>query len=151
MPSTKDFLPYLLVFTLLALLGVAYGTGSLQTGMGLSRPEAIALVILLATAILWVAEIIPLYVTSLAVLFFQILWLLPAIEGAGLEATRNDFLIAFFSDITLLFMGGFVLAALMNKYRLSNMLARSILKRTGTNPPRFCCRLSWCLPSFPCG
>jgi sodium-dependent dicarboxylate transporter 2/3/5 len=134
MPSTKDFLPYLLVFTLLALLGVAYGTGSLQTGMGLSRPEAIALVILLATAILWVAEIIPLYVTSLAVLFFQILWLLPAIEGAGLEATRNDFLIAFFSDITLLFMGGFVLAALMNKYRLSNMLARSILKRTGTKP-----------------
>lgn len=134
MSSRQLLLPHLIVFLLLALLGGVYLTGFLQSSTGLSHPESIALVILLGTAILWVAEIIPLYVTSLAVLFFQIIWLLPAIEAAGLSATRNDFLIAFFSDITLLFMGGFVLAALMNKYGLSNMLARSILKRTGTKP-----------------
>ena len=134
MPPPKLSRPHLIVLLLLALIGVAHGTGVFQSTLGLAPPASIALVILLGTAILWVAEVIPLYVTSMAVLFFQIIWLLPAITEAGMPATRNDFLIAFFSDITLLFMGGFVLAALMNKYRLSDMLARKILRRTGTKP-----------------
>ena len=108
--------------------------GFLQSVFGLTTIEEIAIVILGITAILWITELVPLYITSLGILFLQIMWLLPAIQESGQEATKEDFLIAFFSDITLLFMGGFVLARLMNKYNLSDMLATKILNRTGTNP-----------------
>ncbi len=128
--------PQVVISLLFLFLVFCYGIGWLSNGLGLSRPESISLVILLMAAILWVSEVIPLYITSLAVLFLQVIWLLPAIQREGKPTTRDDFLIAFFSDITLLFMGGFVLARLMNKYNVSDMLARRILNKTGTAPAK---------------
>ena len=107
-----------------------------QSVLGLTPQEEIAGIILVGTAILWVTESIPLYITSLGVLFLSIVWLMPALETAQIEVTKNDFLIAFFGDITLLFMGGFVLASLLNKYGISRMIAQSILKRTGSSSNR---------------
>ncbi|HKK73969.1 MAG TPA: SLC13 family permease [Saprospiraceae bacterium] len=135
-----SFLPFirrhLLVLLTLTFLILSYFTHGWQAYLGLSPQEEIAAIILVATAILWISEAIPLYITSLGVLFFSILWLMPALETAGIEASKNDFLIAFFGDITLLFMGGFVLAALLNKYGISQMLAQNILKRTGSSSNR---------------
>jgi sodium-dependent dicarboxylate transporter 2/3/5 len=105
-----------------------------QSIFGITLQEEVALVILIATAILWVSEAIPLYITSLAVLFASIMWLLPILQTHGIEAHKEDFLISFFGDITLLFMGGFVLAALMVKYGISQILARRIIRYTGTSP-----------------
>ncbi|NNF36098.1 MAG: DASS family sodium-coupled anion symporter, partial [Saprospiraceae bacterium] len=62
--------------------------------------------------------------------------LLPVLESNNISAGKEDFLISFFGDITLLFMGGFVLAALLNKYGISRMIARNIIKRTSTSPSR---------------
>lgn len=125
----RKHLPVLLS---IGLLTISFYAHLWQSLLGLSPQEEIAGIILVGTAILWVAESIPLYITSLGVLFFSIVWLLPALEVAQVEASKNDFLIAFFGDITLLFMGGFVLAALLNKYGISRMIAQTILKSTGS-------------------
>lgn len=124
---------HLSVLLSIGLLIVSFQAHLWQSLLGLSPQEEIAGIILVGTAILWVTESIPLYITSLGVLFLSIVWLLPALEVAQIEASKNDFLIAFFGDITLLFMGGFVLAALLNKYGISRMIAQTILKSTGSN------------------
>jgi sodium-dependent dicarboxylate transporter 2/3/5 len=126
----RKHLPVLLSIVLLVISFYAH---LWQSILSLSPQEEIAGIILAGTAILWVSESIPLYITSLGVLFFSIVWLLPALEVAQMEASKNDFFIAFFGDITLLFMGGFVLAALLNKYGISRMIAQTILKSTGSN------------------
>ncbi|MCO6488685.1 MAG: SLC13/DASS family transporter [Phaeodactylibacter sp.] len=122
--------------TVLILLALAYHFHALQRWLRLAEAEEAALLILLGTALLWVTEAIPLYVTSLGVLLLSLLWLYPILEGAGVAVEKGDFYQAFFGDITLLFMGGFVLSALLNKYGLARRLANWMIRRTGTAPPR---------------
>ncbi|MDF1698354.1 MAG: DASS family sodium-coupled anion symporter [Saprospiraceae bacterium] len=134
MSIRKVFTPnYIILFILLGLL-LLYFFHGLEAWFGVSRPEEISIIILIATAVLWISEALPLYITSLGVLFVQIFWLLPALQDKGIVADRDDFLISFFGDITLLFMGGFVLAALLNKYRISRIMARYIIQKTGNKP-----------------
>lgn len=128
--------PNYIVISLLVLLAVVYQFHWIKNQMGLTNLEEISIIILIGTAILWVSETLPLYITSLGVLFLQIFWLLPALNESGVSARKEDFLISFFGDITLLFMGGFVLAALLNKYSLSRIMARKIIQKTGDNPSR---------------
>ena len=134
MSIRKVFKPNIGIILLLLSLLIIYQVHWFQNLFGVSKAEEITLVILIATAVLWVSEALPLYITSLGVLFVQIYWLLPVLQEAGILAQREDFLISFFSDITLLFMGGFVLAALLNKYGLSRIMARRIIQRTGNSP-----------------
>lgn len=134
MSIRKVFTPNYSVIVILVFLVIAYNFHWFRDIFNISQPEEIAVIILVATAVLWITEALPLYITSLAVLFFQLMWLLPVIEGAGIDANKEDFLISFFGDITLLFMGGFVLAALLNKYGISRMIARTIMQKTGSNP-----------------
>ncbi|MEZ4686645.1 MAG: DASS family sodium-coupled anion symporter [Bacteroidia bacterium] len=132
----RTFTPNRIVIILLGLLALSYFLHGFQSLFGITHQEEISAVILVATAILWISEALPLYITSLGVLFSQIVWLLPALEASGSGARKEDFLIAFFGDITLLFMGGFVLAALLNKYGISRIIARNIIERTGNSPSR---------------
>ena len=134
MSIRKAFTPNYGIIATFAFLIVAYQLHWFQNLLGVTRPEEISIVILIATAVLWISEALPLYITSLGVLFVQIFWLLPELQVSGIVAEKEDFLISFFGDITLLFMGGFVLAALLNKYGLSRMMARSIIQRTGNSP-----------------
>lgn len=122
------------VIAVLSLLSIAYPFHWIQGLLDVSRAEEISIVILIATAVLWITEALPLYVTSLGVLFVQLFWLLPELQSSGILAYKEDFLISFFSDITLLFMGGFVLAAVLNKYGISRIMARNIIQRTGNSP-----------------
>lgn len=123
-----------IVTLLIALLGGAYGQHYFQHTFGLSHAEEVALLILLITALLWISEAIPLYITSLGVLLMQMLWLLPILQQSGSATSRDSFFLAFFSDITLLFMGGFVLSSLLNKYGLARQMAMWVLRRTGSEP-----------------
>lgn len=134
--SRKIFNQSSLIIILSLLLILLYQSHWLQSALHLTHPEEVSLIILLITAALWISELIPLYITSLGVLFLQIVWLLPVLEINNIPAGKDDFLISFFGDITLLFMGGFVLAALLNKYGISRMIARSIIQRTSSNPSR---------------
>lgn len=101
----------------------------------LSTPSSVALGILLAAATLWITEAIPLFVTSLLVLFLCITWLVPVMEQSGLEVDKNVFLQQYFSDLILLFLGGFVLSAALHKQLIDEWLARSIISRTGGSIP----------------
>ncbi len=136
MSIRKIFTPNYGIIAALAFLIIAFQFHWFQKILGVTQPEEISIVILIATAILWVSEALPLYITSLGVLFVQIFWLLPELQNAGIVAQKEDFLISFFGDITLLFMGGFVLAAVLNKYGISRMMARYIIQQTGNCPSR---------------
>jgi len=104
--------------------------------LGLQRAQSIALSILLVAALLWVTEWVPLFVTSMVILLLQVSWLLPAMIPSPGNADRQAFLSPFFSDIILLFLGGFVLAAMLHKFHLDNRIANWLLHRTGTRPSR---------------
>jgi len=125
------------VLILLALFFVIADQLQLFAGLfGLDHAQSIALSVLIIAALLWVTEWVPLYVTSLIILFLQIAWLLPVMNPSAGKAERQVFLSPFFSDIILLFMGGFVLAAMLHKYNLDNRIANWLLKKTGTKPSR---------------
>ena len=91
MSSKKIFKPNFLVISLLGLLGILFFSHLFQSIFGITLQEEVALVILIATAILWVSEAIPLYITSLAVLFASIMWLLPILQSHGIDANKEDF------------------------------------------------------------
>ncbi|MEM0926334.1 MAG: SLC13 family permease [Planctomycetota bacterium] len=119
----------------IVLFSAGIGFDSLE-GQGLSRPGYNASAILIIAATLWVTEAVPLFVTSLAVLFLSIVWLLPSMEAAGIEASRGDFLSPFFADVIVLFLGGFALSAALHKKQLDEWLAAAIISRTGSTLPR---------------
>lgn len=102
----------------------------------MTEPGYVALGILLAGATLWISEAVPLFVTSLLILLLTIVWLAPEMRSHGLEVSNEAFMSPFFSDIILLFLGGFVLSAALHKLGLDAWLARAILGRAGRSVPR---------------
>jgi len=101
----------------------------------MSTPAQIALAILLVAATLWISEAVPLFVTSFVVLGLSLVWLVPGMRREGLTISESDLLAPFFSDVILLFLGGFVLSAALHKYRLDEQMARWMLARTGRRIP----------------
>lgn len=101
--------------------------------LGLTRPAELALGLVVIAAILWITEAVPLFVTSLLVLTLELAWLSPALRG---PQSPTLFLNAFFSDVTLLFLGGFVLSAGLERTGLDRLLAHAILGRAGGTPKR---------------
>jgi sodium-dependent dicarboxylate transporter 2/3/5 len=102
----------------------------------MERPGQIAHVILLIAATLWITEIVPLFVTSLIVLILTTTWLQIVMQQSGIDISRTVFMAPFFSNIILLFLGGFVLSASFQKYRLDEWLAQKIIAKMGTSIPK---------------
>lgn len=115
-----------------ALAGTIGGTSLLER-YGLGEPERVALAIVSAAAVLWVTEAIPIFTTSLLVLFLSLVWLRPVLPN---QVPSSDFTSPFFSDVILLFLGGFVLAAALRKFRLDELLATWVIARCGESVPR---------------
>ena len=126
------FAKTLLLLTL-AALAVFVLSGTAERTWDIPGPAAITLVILALAAFLWVTETVPLFVTSFLILFLALVWLLPAMAPG---TSRTLFLAPFFSDIILLFLGGFVLSTALHKYQLDEQMARWIIRRTGSSLPR---------------
>lgn len=126
------------LYTLLffVVIGIIEVFGLFQMLFGLNHGKSIALSILLVAAFLWITEWVPLFITSLIILFLQVSWLLPVINPAAGKVERQAFLSPFFSDIILLFLGGFVLAAMLHKFGLDSRIASWLMKKTGTKPSR---------------
>ncbi|MEM6931052.1 MAG: SLC13/DASS family transporter, partial [Myxococcota bacterium] len=95
------------ILALCAVLALGVGLANPLASVGLVGTAAIALAILLVAALLWVTEAIPLYATSFLVLLLCLTWLHPALVDTGSTVERGVFLAPFFSDIVLLFLGGF--------------------------------------------
>jgi len=124
------------VYVAIGAIGVAARVGWLEEWLGLREPAALALGILLIAAILWISEAVPLFVTSFAIAFLNVTWLSPALDRSGEAIEDQAFLSPFFSNVILLFLGGFVLSAALRKYLIDERLARWVLARTGSAPSR---------------
>ncbi len=87
------------------------------------------LVIFVMAALLWITEIIPLFITGIAILFAEVVLLVPV-----MDVPAQIFFSPFFSNIIALFLGGFVLADALHKFRLDERISRMIMSRLGSNP-----------------
>ena len=91
-------------------------------------------------ALMWMFEIIPNWTTSLLVIVISLL----TISNKGLGffcdpkygqlVNYKDLMAAFADPVVMLFMGGFVLAIMAEKYGLDVTMARMLLKPFGTKP-----------------
>lgn len=78
-------------------------------------------------ALWWIAEVVPLAVTSLLpIVFFPLFGIM---NGADVSKT-------YFNHIIFLFIGGFVVALAIQKWNLHRRIALFILKSVGTSPSR---------------
>ncbi len=100
---------------------------------GLTPAQNATFAIFTIAAILWVSEVIPIYVTSLLILFLEGLLLPQYMENVSLRTFSN----AFFSPILLLFLGGFAIARTITQYRLDERIAKIIVKRASGSPLGF--------------
>ena len=96
---------------------------------GLEEAPRRCLVIFAMAALLWITEIVPLYVTGFVILFAEIILLAPI-----MHVSSQLFYSPFFSNIIALFLGGFVLADSLHKFRLDERISRMIMKRLGSKP-----------------
>jgi len=113
------------------LAGVVYLLMPPEAGEAARR---MAFVFVLA-AILWAFEIIPLYVTSVLVVVLQTFLL--AQPGGVLGMTEGGYKVFFMSfgdPVIFLFLGGFVLAAVLQKYEIDKMIAVRLLNVFGHKP-----------------
>ena len=108
---------------------------------GLSLAGHFAMSIFLMAAVFWMFETIPIYSTSILVIFFQVILL--SAEGfitySGADYTPLPFtqFIATLADpIIILFLGGFVLADASVKYDFDKSMTRLLLSPFG-NQPKF--------------
>lgn len=107
---------------------------------GLSEAGHIGLGIFFLAAAFWMLEPVPIYATSLLIIFLQILLLSKEglIFSAASETYIPDSYTVFIgtlaSPIIILFLGGFVLADAAVKYNLDRNLTRILLKPFGDKP-----------------
>ena len=91
-------------------------------------------------ALMWILEIIPNWTTSLLVIVISLLTV--SDKGIGFFCDPKygqlvgykSLMSAFADPVVMLFLGGFVLAIMAEKYGLDVTLARFLLKPFGTNP-----------------
>ena len=92
--------------------------GVLDRPLGLEPGQGIALGIVLAALILWVTEAVPLFVTSVGIGLAGATLLAPSLGVAS-----DTFITPFASDVILLFLGGFVLSAVLERHGLAERAA----------------------------
>lgn len=107
---------------------------------GLSEAGHVALGIFFLAAAFWMLEPVPIYATSIFVIFLQVLLL--SKEGILFSKITADytpdgyesFIGTLANPIIILFLGGFVLASGAVKFNLDKTLTRFLLKPFGTKP-----------------
>jgi solute carrier family 13 (sodium-dependent dicarboxylate transporter), member 2/3/5 len=110
----------------------------------LSLAGKINLAIFVMAGIFWILEPIPIYATSVLVIFLQVLLLSdksPLVQALSPEQLSafpvqkyTDFYNSLSNPIIMLFLGGFALASAAVKFRLDKNLTRVLLKPFGKKP-----------------
>lgn len=110
-------------------------------GEALTFPGEIALGIFLMAAILWISEAVPIWSTSLLVIFLQVLLLsdqsliLSENNLSGFEQkSYREFYSMLAHPIIILFLGGFYLAGAAVKFGLDKNLTKAMLSLFGRKP-----------------
>jgi len=85
----------------------------------------VVLGLLAAVIVLWVSEVIPIFVTALAV---------PVVLTLTGTAPARDALAPFFDPIIVLFFAGFLMAEAMRRVELDRMIALIVVAKAGRSP-----------------
>ena len=110
---------------------------------GITLIEKRVVAIFFFAALFWILEPIPVYATSLLIIFLELFflsdkgltWLVNSEDPImGTVIPYADIIYTFASPIIILFLGGFFLAMAATKYRLDQNLARVLLAPFGSNP-----------------
>ncbi|MCP3934765.1 MAG: SLC13/DASS family transporter [Actinomycetia bacterium] len=88
---------------------------------------AVVLAVLGIAVVLWITEVVPLFVTSLGI---------PVVFTVAEVGTASDTLAPFFDPIIVLFFGGFLMAQAMRRVDLDHLLAVTIVDVAGRGPVR---------------
>jgi len=95
---------------------------------GAGSNQTVVAATLVAVIILWISEVIPLYISAMTGSF-----LLLALGDFSAKAVFQPY----FDPVIVLFLGGFILAQAMHKYEIDYRMAHEILKRMGDRPMVF--------------
>lgn len=111
---------------------------------GLTIVEQRVIAIFFMAALFWILEPIPIYATSLLIIFLELVMISSKglnlfvqsenPEHLGKLIDYKEILYTFSSPIIILFLGGFFLAMAATKYRLDQNLAKVLLKPFGEKP-----------------
>lgn len=111
---------------------------------GLTAVEHRLIAIFVMALVFWILEPIPLYATSLLIIFLELVLIsdkgfflfmrTPDKEALGHLIPYQDILATFASPIIILFLGGFFLALAATKFQMDISLARTLLRPFGTKP-----------------
>ncbi|HQH73886.1 MAG TPA: SLC13 family permease, partial [bacterium] len=133
----------LAVSTLIPIL-ILLAPASVFPLQSLTVIEQRILAIFALACLYWVLEPIPIYATSLLVIFLELVmvsdkgWTFlqsaPGTPAYGTMLDYKEIMGTFSSPIIILFLGGFFLAMATSKYRLDLNLARVMLKPFGRDP-----------------
>ncbi len=119
---------------LIILFVAAAGVAVIAFPMGLDKAQSYAASLFVIATILWMTEAIPLYITSLLVLFLEAILLAPAMKEINPKFKYEIFMHPFFSSVISLFLGGLLLAKAGAKYKIDDYLAKSVVRFSGPRP-----------------
>jgi sodium-dependent dicarboxylate transporter 2/3/5 len=123
------FLPTFSVFLHAAEEVIAHNNIALQPDL-LARSMQIALALLALMVSWWVTEAVPLPATALLPAIILPLFHLTGVQGKSVfEFTHKNVLASYASPVIYLFLGGFLIAAAMQKWRLDRRLTLWLLTR----------------------
>lgn len=97
---------------------------------GTRRPPVdvgIVLALLAAVIVLWVSEVVPIFVTALGI---------PVVLALTGTASAREALAPFFDPIIVLFFAGFLMAEAMRRVELDRLVAVTVVARAGASPVR---------------
>ena len=110
------------------LLSVLFGLCIYLIPLNIPYQAHLVLAVSVTIGMLWLTEVIPIYVTSL---------LIPLSLVIFADFKVNDVFFPFFDPVVVLLMGGFALAYSLQKYGLDEIIANFFVMKIGTSPKRF--------------
>ncbi len=122
-----------------------YTAGALASGWaashaplpGLSQAGKIGFGIFVVAILLWTTEAVPLFITSFVIVALEVITL--GLPGGPLGFSKGEyakFINPLFSPVIMLLLGGFALAAGLQKYGLGEVLITKIIAKVGNKPKR---------------
>ncbi|NIO44426.1 MAG: DASS family sodium-coupled anion symporter [Candidatus Aenigmarchaeota archaeon] len=110
------------------LLSVFFGICAYLIPLNIPQQAHLVLAISVTIGMLWLTEVIPIYITSL---------LIPLSLAIFADFNVRDVFFPFFDPVVVLLMGGFALAYSLQKYGLDEIIANFFTMKIGTSPRRF--------------
>ena len=128
-----------LIIVIVAVLGIIPPDSFGIDGLTVTQQRTICIFVF--AALMWITEVIPDWVTSLIIILLSLLTIsdhsvsfMATTGDESLFVSYRNILGTMADPVIMLFLGGFVLAIVCDKYGIDNVLARKILKRFGNKP-----------------